>query len=103
MERTLLMPTISDKLKIIKINKNFEKNYRINLLECLDILYELEPEKLQCIDDINNFYENFLNCLMRKLAEKYKKELVDMAINLPKEGEEDEVGDNEAKQKEETE
>ena len=51
MERTLLMPTISDKLKIIKINKNFEKNYRINLLECLDILYELEPEKLQCIDD----------------------------------------------------
>ena len=103
MERTLLMPTISDKLKIIKINKNFEKNYRINLLECLDILYELDPEKLQCIDDINNFYENFLNCLMRKLAEKYKKELVDMAINLPKEGEEDEVGDNEAKQKEETE
>ena len=28
MERTLLMPTISDKLKIININKNFERNYR---------------------------------------------------------------------------
>ena len=27
-ERTLIMPTISDKLKILKINKNFEKNYR---------------------------------------------------------------------------
>lgn len=103
MERTLIMPTISDKLKIIKINKNFEKNYRINLLECLDVLYELEPEKLQCIDDINSNYEKFLNCLLMKLAEKYKKEIVDMAINLPKEGEEDEVGDTETKQKEETE
>ena len=103
MERTLLMPTISDKLKIIKINKKFEKNYRINLIECLDILYELEPEKLQCIDDINNNSEIFLNCLLRKLAEKYKKEIVDMAINLPKEGEEDEAVDTEPKQKEETE
>ena len=100
-ERTLLMPTISDKLKIININKNFERNYRNNLIECIDILYGLEPDKLQCIEDLNNNYENFIKCLLLKLAEKYKKEIVDMAINLPKEGEEDEALDTEPKQNKE--
>ena len=98
-ERTLIMPTISDKLRILKINKNFEKNYRNNLLECIDIMYGLEPDKLQCIEDLGNNYENFIKCLLLKLAEKYKKEIVDYAINMPKEGEEDEVVDTEPKQK----
>ena len=100
-ERTLIMPTISDKLKIININKNFEKNYRNNLLECIDIMYGLEPDKLQCIEDLNINYENFIKCLLLKLADKYKKEIVDMAINLPKEGEEDEVLDTDPKQNKE--
>ena len=103
MERTLLMPTISDKLKIININKNFEKNYRNNFLECIDIMYGLEPDKLQCIEDLGVNYENFIKCLLLKLAGKYKKEIVDYAINMPKEGEEDEVVDTEAKQKEDNE
>ena len=102
-ERTLIMPTISDKLKIIKINKNFDKNYRNNLLECLDVLYGLEPDKMQCIEDLNNNYENFLKCLLIKLAEKYKKEIVDMAINLPKEGEEEDAGETEKKENKEEE
>ena len=103
MERTLLMPTISDKLKIININKNFEKNYRNNFLECIDIMYGLEPDKLQCIEDLGVNYENFIKCLLLKLAGKYKKEIVDYSINMPKEGEEDEVVDTEAKQKEDNE
>ena len=103
-EKTLIMPTISDNLKIIKINKNFERNYRNNLIECIDILYGLEPEKLQCIEDLNSNYETFTKGLLIKLAEKYKKELVDMAINVPKEGEEEEVNDTDPnKNKEETE
>ena len=100
-EKTLLMPTISDKLKIIKINKNFENNYRNNLLECLDILYDLEPEKSQCIEDLNNNYENFIKCLLLKLSEKYKKEIVDMAISLPKEEDEEEANDAEPKENKE--
>ena len=95
------MPTISDKLKIIKINKNFENNYRNNLLECLDILYDLEPEKSQCIEDLNNNYENFIKCLLLKLSEKYKKEIVDMAISLPKEEDEEEANDAEPKENKE--
>ena len=96
-EKTLIMPTISDKIKIIKINKNFEKNYRNNFLECVDLMYGLEPEKTQCMEDLKNNYEMFINCLLTKLAEKYKKEIVDMTINFPKE-EEDEVIDTEPKQ-----
>ena len=46
-ERTLIMPTISEKLKILKINKNFEKNYRNNLLECIDILYGYLTEEFK--------------------------------------------------------
>ena len=99
-EKTLIMPTISDKIKIIKINKNFEKNYRNNFLECIDLMYGLEPEKLQCMDDLKNNYEIFRNCLLAKLAEKYKKEIVDMTINFPKE-EEDEVIDTDPKQNKE--
>ena len=102
-ERTLIMPTISEKLKILKINKNFDKNYRNNFLECLDLLYGLEPEKAQCIEDLNNNYENFLKCLLIKLAEKYKKEIVDMTINLPREGEEEEAMPTEEKQNKEEE
>ena len=100
-EKTLLMPTISDKLKIIKINKNFENNYRNNLLECLDILYDLDPEKSQCIEDLNAKYENFIKCLLLKLSEKYKKEIVDMAISLPKEEDEEEANDAEQKENKE--
>ena len=70
-------------------------------MECIDIMYGLEPDKLQCIEDLNINYENFIKCLLLKLADKYKKEIVDMAINLPKEGEEDEVLDIDPKQNKE--
>ena len=94
-ERTIAMPAICDKLRIININRNFDKNYRNNLLECVDLVYGLEPEKTQCMEDIGKDYEDFMKCLINKLAEQYKKEIVEMPVNLPREGEEDEVGDTE--------
>ena len=92
------MPTISDKLKIININKNFERNYRNNLLECIDIMYGLEPDKLQCMVVPRG---DALGYVRRDPDEKYKKEIVDMAINWPKEGEEDEVVETDPKQNKE--
>ena len=92
----MIYPTISDKIKIININNNFERNYRNNFLECVDVMYGLEPDKNQYVDDLKNNYDNFIKCLLLKLAEKYKKEIVDMAINLPKE--DDEALDTENKQ-----
>ena len=80
----------------ININNNFERNYRNNFLECVDVMYGLEPDKNQYVDDLKNNYDNFIKCLLLKLAEKYKKEIVDMAINLPKE--DDEALDTENKQ-----
>ena len=103
MERTLLIPTISEKIKIVNINKNFERNYRNNLLECIDILYELDPEKVQCIENLNERNENFIKCILIKLNEKYKKEIVDMTINLPREGDEEEGAEGENQNHEETE
>ena len=94
-ERTIAMPAICDKLRIININRNFDKNYRNNLLECIDLVYGLEPEKTQCMEDIAKDYESFMKCLIDKLADQYKKEIVDMPVNLPREGEEDEVGETE--------
>ena len=102
-ERTLLVPTISEKIKIININKNFERNYRNNLLECIDILYGLEPEKLQCIENLNKRNENFIKCMLIKLNDKYKKEIVDMTINLPREGDEEEGAEGEKENQEENE
>ena len=88
-ERTLIMPTISDKIKIIEINKNFNKIYLNNFLECLDFLFTLEPEKEKYVESLNEKSENFIKLMLIKLNEKYKKEIVDMAINLPREGEDD--------------
>ena len=98
-ERTLIMPSISDKIKIILINKNFEKNYRNNFLECLDFLFTLEPDKTQYMESFEEKSENFIKGILIKLNEKYKKEIVDMAINLPKEG--DEEDDKEGNDKKE--
>ena len=99
-ERTSVMPTISDKIKIFSINKNFDKNYRNNFLECLDFLFTLEPDKQQYMDDLYEKNENFIKCLLIKLGEKYKKEIVDMAINLPK-GPDEEDNDNNNNKEEE--
>ena len=98
-EKTLIMPTISDKLKIININKNFEKNYRNNFLECIDIMYGLEPDKMQVMENCRNNYDNFMKGILLKLGEKYKKEIVDMAIAFPKE--DDEVVETDPKQNKE--
>ena len=59
-------------------------------MECLDFLFTLEPEKAQYIESLNEKNENFIKCVLIKLNEKYKKEIVDMAINLPKVGDEEE-------------
>ena len=93
-EKTFIMPSVSDKIKIIIINKNFDRNYRNNFLECLDFLFTLEPEKAHYIESLNEKNEQFIKCLLIKLNEKYKKEIVDMAINLPKEGDEEENNEN---------
>ncbi len=51
------------------------------------------------MEDIKNNCDTFTKGLLLKLSEKYKKEIVDMSINLPRD--EDEVVDTDTKQKQE--
>ena len=84
------MPTISDKLRIISINQNFDRVFRDNMLECINKLYKLEPDKETYVTTINKDYEKFVKGLLLKLAEVYKKEIVEMTVEQPKEGGEEE-------------
>ena len=72
-------------------------------MECIDILYGLEPEKSQYIEDLNANHENFTKWLLIKLSEKYKKEIVGMAINLQIDGDEEEPPESERKKEPEEE
>ena len=94
-EKTLIMPMISDNLKIICINKNFDRYFRANFLECVDFVCKFENEKENYFNKINDDYGKFTAGIVMKLGEFYKKEIVEMQIGIPKEGEEEEDEDKE--------
>ena len=94
-EKTLIMPMISDNLKIICINKNFDRYFRANFLECVDFVCKFENEKENYFNQINDDYGKFTAGILLKLGDFYKKEIVEMQIGIPKEGEEEEDEDKE--------
>jgi len=94
-EKTLIMPMVSDNLKIICINKNFDRYFRANFLECVDFVCKFENEKENYFNQINDDYGKFTAGILLKLGDFYKKEIVEMQIGIPKEGEEEEEEDKE--------
>ena len=94
-EKTLIMPMISDNLKIICINKNFDRYFRANFLECVDFVCKFENEKETYFNQINDDYGKFTAGILLKLGDFYKKEIVEMHVAIPKEGEEEEDEDKE--------
>ena len=90
-EKLYLMPFVSEKLKIICINKNFDRIWRKNFLDCIDFAYKFEEgEKDSYIEKINADYTTFVTELQNNLAQTYQKELVPFPIIIPKEEEEEE-------------
>ena len=91
-ERTLIMPTICDKFRIININGEFDRVFKKNFFDCIDFAYKFDDEenKNKYLEEINNKYEMLLKGLLIKLAQTFNKEIVEMGVNLPKEGEEEE-------------
>ena len=90
-EKLYLMPFVSEKLKIICINKNFDRIWRKNFLDCIDFAYKFEEgEKDSYIEKINADYTTFVTELQNNLAQTYQKELVPLPIIIPKEEEEEE-------------
>ena len=93
-EKTLMMPTVSDNLKIICINKNFDRVFRTNFLDCVDFIYKFEDDKDNIYNTLNDDYGKFISGLLLKLAGIYQKEIVEMQVGLPKDDEEEEEEEN---------
>jgi hypothetical protein len=79
-EKTCILPTFSDKMKILAINKNFERMLRFNIFECISKLYKIENDHVTQFDE---FYEKFADDLMNKFATDYKKDKIEFNIDAP--------------------
>ena len=86
-EKVYISPLISDKMKILAMNSKYEKMLRNNLLTCLqrlEILFANEGDNLMTtMDDV---YNQFSTEFKKKLEEKYSKDVLDINIDMPPEG-----------------
>ena len=86
-EKVYITPLISDKMKILAMNSNYEKMFRNNLLTCLQRLetkFANEGENL--MNTMDEVYNKFLAEFKKKLEEKYGKDVLDINIDAPSEG-----------------
>ena len=95
-EKYLMMPTISENMKIILINKRFDVNFKRNLMECLNKLFPIdEDEKNNIIEEINLNYEMLVNKILILLKENTNKEIVEMEVKQNEDEEEEEKEEKE--------
>ena len=86
-EKVYVSPIISDKMKILAMNTNYDRMFRNNLLSCLDKLetkFANEGENL--VNVMEEEYNSFVDKFKQKLHEKYNKDILDIVIDLPTEG-----------------
>jgi hypothetical protein len=86
-EKVYITPLISDKMKILAMSSNYEKMLRNNLLTCLQRLetkFANEGENL--MNTMDEVYNKFLGEFKKKLEEKYTKDVLDIHIDAPAEG-----------------
>jgi hypothetical protein len=94
-EKCLMMPTVSENLKIILLNKRFDENFKKNLMECVNKLFPFdEEEKNNIFDGVNKFYDLVFNKVLILLGTSTGKEIVEMEVK-EKEDEEEEKEDEE--------
>ena len=85
-EKVYINPLISDKMKILAMNTNYERMFRNNLLSCLDKLeskFAAEGENL--VNRMDEGYNLFIDNFKKKLEEKYSKDVLDIVVDLPTE------------------
>ena len=83
-EKVFINPLISDKMKILAMNTNYEKMFRTNILSCLEKLenkFAAEGENL--INVMDEGYNMFVDKFKKKLEEKYKKDVLDIIVESP--------------------
>ena len=74
-------------MKILAMNSNYEKMLRNNLLTCLqrlEVKFANEGDNL--MSTMDDMYNQFLAEFKKKLEEKYSKDVLDINIDLPPEG-----------------
>ena len=85
-EKVYITPLISDKMKILAMNTNYERMFRNNLLSCLEKLeskFAAEGENL--VNTMDEGYNLFTDNFKKKLEEKYSKDVLDIVVDLPNE------------------
>ena len=85
-EKVFVSPIISDKMKILAMNTNYDRMFRNNLLNCLDKLetkFANEGENL--VNVMEEEYNSFVDKFKQKLHEKYNKDILDIVVDLPAE------------------
>ena len=83
-EKVYITPLMSDKMKILAMNTNYERMFRNNLLSCLDKLetkFAAEGENL--VNTMEEGYNLFLEKFKKKLEEKYRKDVLDVVVEPP--------------------
>ena len=83
-EKVYVSPIISDKMKILAMNTNYDRMFRNNLLSCLDkleTLFAKEGENL--VNVMEEEYNSFVDKFKQKLHEKYNKDILDIVIEPP--------------------
>ena len=86
-EKVYITPLISDKMKILATSTNYEKMLRFNLLTCLQRMetkFANEGENL--INTMDEVYNKFVGEFKKKLEEKYSKDVLEIHIDMPVEG-----------------
>ncbi len=85
-EKVFISPIMSDKMKILAMNTNYDRMFRNNLLSCLDKLetkFAKEGENL--VNVMEEEYNSFVDKFKQKLHEKYNKDVLDIVVDLPTE------------------
>ena len=85
-EKVYISPIVSDKMKILAMNTNYDRMFRNNLLSCLDKLetkFANEGENLVSV--MEEEYNSFVDKFKQKLHEKYNKDVLDIVVDMPAE------------------
>ena len=86
-EKVYITPLISDKMRILAMSSNYEKMLRFNLLTCLqrlEIKFANEGDNL--MNTMDECYNKFVGEFKKKLEEKYSKDVLDINVDAPPEG-----------------
>jgi hypothetical protein len=83
-EKTVILPTFNDKMKILAINHNFERMLRHNIFECMNKIAKIEKDKEIVRGEFEEFYANeFLDKFIGDLAAEINRERLEFNISPP--------------------